>query len=32
MNGRLMLDYEGGVMLFDRVDDPTQNAVTGQLP
>jgi len=32
LNGRLMLDYGDGVMLFDRAADPTRNAVPGKLP
>jgi heat shock protein HslJ len=32
MNGRLMLGYDGGVMLFDRGNGPTRNAVPGKLP
>jgi heat shock protein HslJ len=32
MNGRLMLDYDGGIMLFDRAGGPTRNAAPGKLP
>jgi heat shock protein HslJ len=32
MNGRLMLDYAGGIMLFDRTGGPEQNAAPGKLP
>jgi heat shock protein HslJ len=32
VNGRLMLGYDGGVMLFDRTSGPTRNAAPGKLP
>jgi heat shock protein HslJ len=32
MNGRLRLDYDGDVMLFDRASGLTRNAAPGQLP
>jgi heat shock protein HslJ len=32
MNGRLMLDYDGGVMLFDRASSPARHAAPGKLP